>query len=184
MVAGTARGRRLTAPPGLAVRPTSDRVREAVLNMVASRVDLVGATVLDLFAGTGAMGIEALSRGAAEAVFVDADRAAVEAVRANLAATRLAGGRVVRADVLRFLAEEAAPAADVAFVDPPYAFDRWPEVFAGVRAGLVVAESDRELEPGAGWEVMKVRRHGSTVVTLAVPRSGGPADTITARTAP
>ena len=168
VVAGTARGRRLEAPRGHTVRPTSDRVREAVLNMVTSRVDLAGATVLDLFAGTGAMGIEALSRGAAAATFVDEDRAAVAAIRANLAATRVEGGRVVRADVLRFLAE-GAPAVDVAFVDPPYAFDRWAEVFARLQAGLVVAESDRDLEPGAGWEVLKWKRHGTTVVTLAVP---------------
>ena len=177
-MAGTARGRRLQAPPGDAVRPTSDRVREAVLNMVASRVDLVGATVLDLFAGTGAMGIEALSRGAGAVTFVDDDRAAVATVRANLAATRLEGGRVVRADVLRFLGEAGAPAVDVAFVDPPYAFDRWDEVFARLRAGLVVAESDRELEPGERWRVLRWKRHGTTVVTLAVPAPTDPIPTV------
>ncbi len=167
VIAGAARGRRLHAPAGDTVRPTSDRVRESILNMVVSRVDVVGAVVADLFAGTGAMGIEALSRGAASATFVDHDRRAIAAVRANLEATGVAGATVVHDEVLRFLA--AAPRFDLAFVDPPYAFDRWDELFARLDAALVVAESDREIDPGARWRVVKVRRYGGTVVTLAQP---------------
>src|SRR5207247_7816272 len=105
VVAGSAKGRRLTAPPGRDVRPTSDRVREAVFSSLVSMDAVEGASVLDLFAGSGALGIEALSRGAATATFVDDDRVAVETVRANLAATGV-GERasVVDEDALRFLA--------------------------------------------------------------------------------
>jgi 16S rRNA (guanine966-N2)-methyltransferase len=172
VVAGTARGRRLRAPTGEAIRPTADRVREAIFNMAGSRASLEGAHVVDLFAGTGAMGIEALSRGAAAATFVDRDPAAVSTIRANLAATGVEGGTVVRSDVLRFL--HITPAFDVAFVDPPYEFDRWGELFGLLLARLAVAESDRVVDPGEGWEVLRTRRYGITVVTLAASAMGNP----------
>ena len=171
VVGGSARGRKLSAPPGLAVRPTADRVRESVFNMLASMNAVWGVAVVDLFAGTGAMGIEALSRGAASAVFVDSDPVAVNAVNANLAAVKLDGGRVVQADVLRWLA--SAPTFDLALCDPPYAFEAWAELFGALRADVVVAESNREVEPGDGWEVLKTRRYGGTVVTLARQTKGG-----------
>src|SRR4051812_37946136 len=102
VVAGTAGGRRLQAPQGRDIRPTSDRVREAIFSSLDSLGVLAEARVLDLFAGTGALGIEALSRGAAEATFVDDYPGAIQIVKANLAATELAGrATVVRADVLR-----------------------------------------------------------------------------------
>ena len=101
VVAGAARGRQLRSPQGRAIRPTSDRAREGIFNSLLSITDLDGATVLDLFAGTGALGIDSLSRGAASATFVDDDRAAVELVERNLAHTGLTGGTVVRADVLQ-----------------------------------------------------------------------------------
>src|SRR4051794_27692158 len=90
VIAGVAKGRRLLAPEGLDTRPTGDRVREATFNALHSLGALEGATVVDLFAGSGALGIEALSRGASRATFVDADRRAIRAVEANLAATDLA----------------------------------------------------------------------------------------------
>src|SRR5690348_13221449 len=91
VVAGTAGGRRLRAPKGTTIRPTSDRVRESIFNSLQSMDAIEGAAVADLFAGTGALGIEALSRGAASAIFVDEDRAAAALIRDNLAATGLAG---------------------------------------------------------------------------------------------
>ena len=104
VVAGLAGGRRLRAPAGRKVRPTSERVREALFNSLGSLDAVDGATVLDLFAGTGALGIEALSRGAAAATFVDADIEAVRAIKDNLAVTGLGErARVVHADVFRFL---------------------------------------------------------------------------------
>ncbi|MCU1450945.1 MAG: putative ribosomal methyltransferase, partial [Acidimicrobiales bacterium] len=123
-----------------------------------------GASVVDLFCGSGALGIEALSRGAASATFVDDDGEALAAVRANLAATGL-DGEVVRADALRWL--EAADSVDLALVDPPYSFDEWDTLFSRLRAGLVVAESDRELELPSGWRTVRLKRYGGTVVHLA-----------------
>ena len=104
VVAGVAGGLRLLAPPGRRLRPTTDRVREAMFSSLTSLNAVGGARVLDLFAGTGALGIEALSRGAAWATFVDADHAAIRTIEQNLAATRLGGtATVVRSDALRFL---------------------------------------------------------------------------------
>lgn len=172
VVAGSARGRRLRAPPGGATRPTSDRVREAVFSALASRGTIGDATVADLFAGTGAMGIEALSRGAERATFVDSDPRAVEVIAANLAATGFEErARVVRSEVLSWL-EQAEP-VDLAFADPPYAFDGWTGLLDRLRAGTVVVESDREVDFGAGWVVVQSRRYGSTVVTLAHATKGG-----------
>src|SRR6266853_3095766 len=94
VVAGEARGRRLQAPPGRATRPTSDRVREAIFGVVSSMMSFEGLAVADLFAGSGALGIEALSRGAGRVVLVDADRAAIETIRANLTRTDLDGPNV------------------------------------------------------------------------------------------
>jgi 16S rRNA (guanine966-N2)-methyltransferase len=123
-----------------------------------------GASVVDLFCGSGALGIEALSRGAASATFVDDDPAALTAVRANLTATGLEGD-VVGADALRWL--EAAERVDLALVDPPYSFDDWDTLFSRVRAGLLVAESDRALELPPGWRTVRLKRYGGTVVHLA-----------------
>jgi 16S rRNA (guanine966-N2)-methyltransferase len=143
-------------------------VREAVFSSLESRGEVEGARVVDLFAGTGAFGIEALSRGAAHAVFVDADPVALAAVRSNLAATALADrSAVVRSDVMRFL-EGGGDQFDLAFVDPPYEYDAWSEVLALLSAGTAVLESDRELAPGEPWRTVKQKRYGGTVVTVVV----------------
>lgn len=166
VVAGTARGRRLQAPAGRAVRPTSDRVREAMFDMLTSLGAVEGATVVDLFAGTGALGLEALSRGATAATFVDEDGAALDSVKVNLVTTGLyARATVVQADVLTWLA--TAPPFDLAFADPPYAFGDWTALLAQLDAGLVVLESDREVDVGDGWKVLKCKHYGGTVVTMA-----------------
>ena len=172
VVAGTARGRRLAAPPGRSTRPTGDRVREATFNALESLGALRGAEVLDLFAGSGALGIEALSRGAARATFVDEDPRVLAVVRANLAATGLDGSaRVVGSDALRYLAEEAG-AVDVALLDPPYRFDdgAWARLLPALDAPLAVIESDRCIEVGERWEVLRSKRYGGTVVTLVRSR--------------
>ena len=158
VVAGTARGRRLVTPPGTDVRPTLDRVRESVFNALGSTDAVRGAVVVDLFAGSGALGIEALSRGAATATFVDTSRASLDAVRANLDATDLAGGAtVLRRDALDLLAagpEAIGGPVDLVLADPPYAFDRWSELLVALRpvladGAVVVVESDRPLDEGA-----------------------------------
>lgn len=175
MVAGLVGGRQLRAPVGRRVRPTSERVREALFNSLGSLGAVEGATVLDLFAGTGALGIEALSRGAASATFVDADLQAVRAVRDNLAATSLAErARVVHADVFRFLADRPPATVDLAFADPPYAFEDWPRLLALVPARLVALEARSHLDLGPAWRPLRSRRYGGTVVTLARRFDGEP----------
>lgn len=169
VVGGSARGRRLEAPAGRTVRPTSDRAREAIFNSLTSLGVLENAVVLDLFAGSGAMGIEALSRGAASATFVERDRAALTTIRGNL--DRLGfTGTVVPGDALA-QGGRAGP-VDVAFVDPPYAFDQWDELLARLDARVAVLESDRPIDVADGWRVLKVKRFGGTVVTLAQRTEG------------
>jgi 16S rRNA (guanine966-N2)-methyltransferase len=166
VVAGRARGRRLQAPPGTDVRPTSDRVREAVFNSLGSLGAIEGADVLDLFAGTGALGIEALSRGAASAVFVEAHRKVAELIGQNLRHTDLADrAEVVTMAADRYLAGDPPP-FDLALVDPPYAFDDWDGLLAALPADLAVLESDRAVAPPEPWVVVRGRRYGGTVVTI------------------
>ena len=168
VVAGIARGRRLVAPKGDATRPTSDFVREAIFNSLVSHVDLQDATVLDLFAGTGALGIEALSRGAAAATFVESGRHALAAIRTNLDATGFRDrSTVIAGDATKV----ALPPVDVAFADPPYVFAAWGPLVDRIDAALLVVESDREVAVGEAREVLKVKKYGTTVVTLSVLRS-------------
>jgi 16S rRNA (guanine966-N2)-methyltransferase len=176
VVGGEARGRRFQAPPGGTTRPTSDRVREAIFGVLGSLaaelgVNIEEATVADLFAGSGAFGIEALSRGAARAVFVDNDRLAVATIGDNLAALGFAGPRatVVRADALRWL--RTAPPTDLVLADPPYAFDGWPELVSLLAsvAGLAVLEASAALALGPEWEVLREKHYGGTVVMVARP---------------
>jgi 16S rRNA (guanine966-N2)-methyltransferase len=128
---------------------------------------LEGAHVVDLFAGTGALGIEALSRGAASATFVEQDRAAVATIRANLEHLGFEG-TVVPRDVLRWVAEDPGP-YDLAFADPPYVFDGWATLLNGLTATVAVLEAREPVDVTGGWRVLKVKRYGGTVVTLAQP---------------
>lgn len=178
MVAGTAGGRRLDSPPGLTTRPTSDRVRQAVFNALESLGAVDGARVLDAYAGSGALGIEALSRGAVHAVFAETEPAARAVIAHNLQVTGLGE----RADVV------GTPAAtvvtrngpwDLVLLDPPYDHDDWDgllQVVAGSLApqAVVVLESNREIALPAGLDVMRVKRYGGTVVTFAVPSGATP----------
>lgn len=142
-------------------------MREATFNALTSLGAIEDATVLDLFAGSGALGIEALSRGASHATFIDNDPKALAVVRANLAATGLADrATVARGDARR---RAAAPAVDLALLDPPYAFgdDAWAALLESLDAGLVVVESDRDVPLPGGWRVLRSKRYGGTVVTIA-----------------
>lgn len=176
VIAGSAKGRRLRAPRGLDVRPTSDRVREALFASLGDRIP--GASALDLFAGSGALGIEALSRGAVRAVLVERNPRAVAVIAENLDRTGLAGrARVVRDDVARFC---RAPGSsfDVVLVDPPYLLAT-PEVYALlgdlvaagglVRNGVVVVERDRRDPTSAaltppGLALARTATYGDTVL--------------------
>ncbi len=165
VIAGTCRGRLLRAPAGQATRPTSDRVREAIFDVLGSIVDLQGTEVADLFAGSGAMGIEALSRGAATAVFVEDAPPALGAIRANLAALGMEDrARVVGQDVVRFLGRPHD--FDVALCDPPYGFTDWEPLLTHLRATLAVLESRRPVQVPAGWDVIRNKRYGGTLVTV------------------
>jgi 16S rRNA (guanine(966)-N(2))-methyltransferase RsmD len=171
VVAGEHGGRRLVAPRGGRTRPTADRVREALFSTLG---DLEGLRVLDLFAGSGALGIEALSRGAAEAVFVDSASAAVRAVRDNLEALGLEA-EVHRADARAFLraARKRGREYDLVLIDPPYRHASAlakdlsaalpPVLAAGAR---VAAESDRRAPLDLGLPPVDERRYGDTLIRI------------------
>ncbi len=172
VISGSFGGRPLRAPVGRATRPTSDRVREALFSMLGQAVS--GAHVLDLFAGSGALGIEALSRGAADATFVDSAAAAITAIRANLAGLGLEA-QVLRMPVARALA--CTPLRerqyDLVFIDPPYRDagglgEELSAALAGVLApgARVVTESDRRDPLRLELPVVQERRYGDTLITI------------------
>jgi 16S rRNA (guanine966-N2)-methyltransferase len=177
VVAGTARGRRISAPPGDAVRPTGDRVREAVFNALGSLAAVDGARVLDLFAGSGALAIEALSRGAASAVLVDRDPSARRTIEANLAVTGLAGRATVVGGSAEAFLSSCTERFDLVLLDPPYRFDRWPALLDALAPhldGVAVIESDRPIETPPGWRVERQKRYGGTIVAIARPHAANP----------
>jgi 16S rRNA (guanine966-N2)-methyltransferase len=164
VVGGSARGRRLVAPPGERTRPTGDRARESIFNALWSRGVLDGARVVDLFAGSGALGIEALSRGAARATFVDRDPAARRAIAANLATCGFTDrAEVVGQPVERFL-DRLDEQFDLAFCDPPYAFDGWHALLAARPAPFVVAEAGEPIDVPDGWTCVRESRYGAAWV--------------------
>jgi 16S rRNA (guanine966-N2)-methyltransferase len=175
IVAGTWRARTLIAPPGAATRPTADRVRQALFDMLlhapwGGRNTVEGAYVLDVFAGTGAFGLEALSRGAAHASFIEDDRAALTALRANIAACRAHD----RCTILPIdaLALPPGEAASIVFLDPPYHRDLVPRALARLRAvhrlapnALLIAETARdEVLPIA--DLLAERVHGAALIRI------------------
>jgi 16S rRNA (guanine(966)-N(2))-methyltransferase RsmD len=179
VIAGTARGRRLEAPRGRLVRPTADRVKEALFSALGSRVAIDGAVVLDLFAGSGALGIEALSRGAAAVTFVEQDAGARRALQANLERCGLAErGRILglaaHAAVRRLAGEGAR--FDGLFMDPPYGRELVDQLLGMVAeqgilrpAGWAVAEhaaDDRLRELYGDLRLTTAKRYGITVLSL------------------
>jgi 16S rRNA (guanine966-N2)-methyltransferase len=172
VIAGTHRGARIAAPKGLATRPTGDRVREAAFNLIGPVDD---ASVLDLFAGSGAMGIEALSRGAASVTFVESDRAACRTISENLDRLRLTGARVTCGDAVWELRRDTRT-YDLVLVDPPYETwaalepklaDLLPRVLAP--DGLLVVETGARTEPALPLPLRTSRRYGSARLTLFEP---------------
>lgn len=164
VVSGEFGGRKLVVPDGLATRPTTDKVRQAVFNSLDSAGLIDGAAVVDLFAGSGALGIEALSRGAATCVFVERDRAALHALRANISTLGLEQRTtVVTSDVPAWV--PALRGIDLALIDPPYEFDGWEQLLTVLQVPDVVAEAGRPIEPPEGWEAVRSRRYGRTWVT-------------------
>ncbi len=169
IIAGSKRGARIVAPKGLATRPTADRVRESAFNLIGPVDD---AVVLDLFAGSGAYGLEALSRGASAATFVESDRAACRTIADNLQKLGLTGARVVCADALWTLRQESR-VYDLVLVDPPY--EGWEELEGRLAAhlprvlapdGLVVVETGGRTEPSLPLALRTSRRYGSARLSL------------------
>jgi 16S rRNA (guanine966-N2)-methyltransferase len=159
----------LVVSEGATTRPTSDRTREAVFNALWSRGVIEGAHVVDLFAGSGAMGIEALSRGAAHAVFVETDRQARRAIEANLSTCGFEDLAEVSAGPAERLVDQAAQAGrsfDLAFCDPPYAYDGWPELLARVPAAFVVIESAAPVDLPERGELVREARYGAAWVAF------------------
>lgn len=172
VISGSARGRTLKSP-GEATRPITDRVKTSLFNILSTRV--IDANVLDLFAGAGSVGIEALSRGARAATFVELDRQALDAIRANLTLTRLADrARIVRQDVFKFIAQSAPDKYDLIYVAPPQYKGLWVKTLAALDrgdllapGGTIVAQihpkeyAAMELER---FEVVDRRKYGSTLL--------------------
>ena len=187
IIAGRWKGRALLAPAGLTTRPTSDRARQAIFDQLwhapwAGRATVENATVLDGFAGTGAMGLEALSRGAARAFFLEQDRAALAALRANIAACKAGDAcRVIAGDVTA--PPKAAASCTLVFLDPPYGKGLVPRALVVLRhkgwiapGALIIAETGRDEENDMveGFEVIAVREHGAARLSAlrALPDCG------------
>jgi len=174
VVAGELRGRRIESPEGRGVRPTMDKARQATFNALGSLGLVAGARMADLFAGTGALGIEAISRGAAHVTFVERERAMIDVLHRNLASLGIADrATVLRGDGIVHL--RGLRDADVVLADPPYEFDDWAGLLEASPAGFVVAESDREIAAPAGWEAVRARRYGRAWVTF-LRRTGSATD--------
>ncbi|MGO8871319.1 MAG: RsmD family RNA methyltransferase [Acidimicrobiales bacterium] len=184
VIGGEFRGRRLRSPVAPTVRPTSDRVREAIFDMLYSLGGVDGLQVADLFAGSGALGIEALSRGASSVTFVDRDPASLAAVRQNLASVGLSDAEqvgdatVVRADVDAWVATTASR-YDLVLCDPPYDYANWERLVPRLPADLAVLESGSEVPAPSGWGVIRSKRYGGTIVTVARPEPVAPSELVT-----
>jgi 16S rRNA (guanine966-N2)-methyltransferase len=172
IVAGSHKGHRIEAPKGIVTRPTGDRVREALFSIIGPVED---ARVLDLFAGSGALGLEALSRGASSCVFVERDRQAARVIQSNLEKLRLTGAVVVTGDAAAALRAERdlGRRSDLVLADPPY--EDWPghetalaELLPSVLAddGLVVVETSESVEPELPLDLVTTRRYGSARITV------------------
>lgn len=165
VVAGELGGRRLIAPDGVTTRPTTDRVREAVFNSLSAAGLIEDAVVADLFAGSGALGIEALSRGAERCTFVERDRNALIALRQNITALKIEDrSTVVTSDVLAWV--PAMRNIDLALIDPPYTFDAWDSLLVNLHAEYALCEAGREVAPPEGWWTVRARRYGGTWATV------------------
>ena len=169
-------GRNLRVPKSDAIRPTQDRVREAVFNII--QFEVPGSDFLDLFAGSGAVGLEALSRGAKSATFIEANRRHLAVLNENLAMIAHTGGTVVAADCYRWLATYSGPGFSIGFADPPYALGE-EKGYASVLAtlaergviregGLFIAEMTavQKAEETPGWELVRDRVYGNTRICM------------------
>lgn len=172
VISGTARGKKLSPVPGMNTRPTTDRVKESIFNIIQNQVR--GARVLDLFAGTGQMGIECLSRGAASCDFVDHDRTAQKTVRANLAAARVEDCAAVHGAAFSDFVSRCRPNSyDLIFLDPPYGGEILKSALLAIerfdilsKNGIIVCESAIDDPVETGLTVGREYRYGTIKITI------------------
>lgn len=172
VITGMVRGRRLVTPEGMDTRPTTDKVKEAVCS--ALQFDFAGAKILDLFAGSGQMGIEALSRGAASAVFIDADPRALSCIRQNVKACGFeAQASVLKTDAFSFL-QRTAETFDIAFLDPPYRHEILPQILPILaekmqKNGIIVCEHEPECKLSQRilhFDLQKQKKYGKIIISV------------------
>ena len=174
VISGSARGKKLECPEGIDIRPTLDRVKESVFNMIA--FDIAGATVLDLFSGSGALGIEALSRGASHCVFVDKSSQSIDATQKNIEATRFGDAScVINTDSIEFI-KKTDKTFDIIFIDPPYESELYESSLRAIKDsgilsddGFIVLEYDINTTPPfktSGFEIVKDRKYGRVKILI------------------
>ncbi len=174
VIAGTARGIKLNTISGLKTRPTTDRVKEALFSMI--QFDIAGAVVLDAFAGSGALGVEALSRGAKTVDFVDQSAACVKVIKQNLAKTHLTGGFVHRAQLEQFLVQNGNKRYDIVLLDPPYAENHVEKSINCLitndnlnKNAIIVVEHNNGVQLATcygQYKCIKEKRYGNTYITI------------------
>ncbi|NNN13751.1 MAG: 16S rRNA (guanine(966)-N(2))-methyltransferase RsmD [Acidimicrobiaceae bacterium] len=176
VLGGASKGKKIKTPQGLLTRPTSARVKKSLFDMLSTRIDFFGIEVLDLFAGSGSLGLEAISRGASQVEFVDSAHSVIQVLKQNIAGIPpdVARASAIKSPALTYLKNRISAKThyDLVFCDPPYLFDDWNELLGYViqvttQDSIIVIESDREVVLPEGLSVLKVKDYGSTVITLA-----------------
>ena len=166
VISGSAKGRKLVVPSGDHVRPTKDRVKEAIFNSLHSYGLVENRSFLDLFSGTGSLGIEALSRGAKSVVFVDHHTEAIDCIILNVEKLNYGStSKILKTDALSFL--ERDDYFDVALLDPPYEYEHWGTLLKRVNAHSIVIESSEQVTLESDWEIIKSQKYGQTNLLIA-----------------
>ena len=170
VISGSAKGRKLVVPSGDHVRPTKDRVKEAIFNSLHSYGLVENRSFLDLFSGTGSLGIEALSRGAKSVVFIDHHAEAIDCIILNVEKLNYCStSKVLKTDALSFLEREDY--FDVALLDPPYKYEHWGTLLKRVNAHSIVIESSEQVTLESDWEIIKSQKYGQTNLLIASRQS-------------
>ena len=170
VISGSAKGRKLVVPSGDHVRPTKDRVKEAIFNSLHSYGLVENRSFLDLFSGTGSLGIEALSRGAKSAVFIDHHAEAIDCIILNVEKLNYGStSKILKTDALSFL--ERDDYFDVALLDPPYKYEHWGTLLKRVNAHSIVIESSEQVTLESDWEIIKSQKYGQTNLLIASRQS-------------
>ena len=166
VISGSAKGRKLVVPSGDHVRPPKDRVKEAIFNSLHSYGLGENRSFLDLFSGTGSLGIEALSRGAKSVVFIDHHTEAIDCIILNVEKLNYGStSKILKTDALSFL--ERDDYFDVALLDPPYKYEHWGTLLKRVNAHSIVIESSEQVTLESDWEIIKSQKYGQTNLLIA-----------------